>query len=162
MAHTTVVWRDGMTFEATTNSGHRLVLDAAPPGGNDSGPRPMELLLTALAGCTAMDVLSILKKKREPVEGMQVIVEANRAQEHPKIYTEIQVLYRVRGSVNPAALVRAIEPSETKYCGVTAMLGARCRITSRFEIEPPTPVEESPNDGEDHNDEPEHIAESLP
>ena len=133
-----LVWRSGMTFDATTTTGHHLVVDTAPPDGNDNGPKPIELLLTALAGCTAMDVLSILKKKHEPVEGLQVLVEGLRAPEHPKIYTEIQVLYRVRGAVHSRAVERAIELSKTKYCGVSAMLGHSAHITSRYEIDMPT------------------------
>lgn len=133
---TQVNWRERMTFDATTNSGHSLVLDSAPPAGDDRGARPMELLLTALAGCAAMDVLTILEKKREPVEAFQVTVHATRAEEHPRIYTDIRVLYHVRGSVNPHSLARAIRLSETKYCGVAAMLGKCATITSDYEIEP--------------------------
>ena len=134
---TRVVWRERMTFDATTNSGHSLLLDSAPPNGDDRGARPMELLLTALAGCAAMDVLSILEKKREAVEGFEVVIHAKRAHEHPRVYTEIHVLYRVRGNVNARSLAHAIELSETKYCGVGAMLGKCATITSQYEIEPP-------------------------
>lgn len=134
-ATTQVTWRERMTFDATTNSGHSLVLDSAPPEGDDRGVRPMELLLTALAGCTAMDVLSILEKKREPVQGLQVTIDALRATEYPRVYTEIHVMYHVHGNVNPKALEHAIELSESKYCGVGAMLGKCAIITSRYEIE---------------------------
>jgi putative redox protein len=133
---THVVWRERMTFDTTTNSGHALVLDAAPPAGDDRGVRPMELLLTALAGCAAMDVLAILEKKREPVRGFEVTVRAARAHEHPRVYTDIELLYRVRGKVSPNALGHAIRLSETKYCGVGAMLGKCATIRSRYEIEP--------------------------
>ena len=133
---TTVEWRERMTFDAMTNSGHAMVLDAAPPTGDDRGVRPMELLLTALAGCAAMDVLSILQKKREPVEGFQVSIDAARATEHPKVYTDILMTYHVRGAVNPQALKHAIELTENIYCGVGAMLGKCAKITSRFEIAP--------------------------
>ncbi|MER3469242.1 MAG: osmotically inducible protein OsmC [Thermoflexus sp.] len=98
-------------------------MDAAPDvGGTDQGPRPMELVLVALAGCTAMDVLSILRKKRQPLEGFAMEVRGERAAEHPRVYTEIDVLYVVKGSVDPQAVVRAIELSATKYCSVSAML----------------------------------------
>src|SRR5258708_6706602 len=120
---TQVVLRERMTFDVTTNSGHTLVLDSAPPDGDDRGVRPMELLLTSLAGCGAMDVFSILRKKREPVQGLEVTIHSTRATEHPRVYTNIQVLYRVRGNVKPQSVARAIELSETKYCGVAAMLG---------------------------------------
>lgn len=132
---TTVEWRERMTFDATTNSGHTLVLDAAPPTGDDRGVRPMELLLTALAGCSAMDVLSILEKKREPVKGFRVVVNAHRAHEHPKVYTNIQLTYQVRGNINPKALEHAIHLTESTYCGVGAMLGKCATITSDYEIE---------------------------
>jgi putative redox protein len=132
---TRVVWRERRTFDATTSSGHTLVLDSAPPEGDDRGVRPMELLLTALAGCSAMDVLAILQKKREPVQEFQVIIHAARADEHPRVYTDIQVVYHVRGNVNPKALEHAIHLSETKYCGVGAMLGKGARITHKYEIE---------------------------
>lgn len=133
---TQVTWRERMTFDATTNSGHSLVLDSAPPTGDDRGVRPMELLLTALAGCAAMDVLTILEKKREPVQGFQVTIHATRAEEHPKVYTDIRVMYHVRGSVNPESLATAIRLSETKYCGVGAMLSKCATITSDYEITP--------------------------
>lgn len=134
---TTVEWRERMTFDATTNSGHALVLDAPPPTGDDRGVRPMELLLTALAGCSAMDVLSILEKKRQPVEAFRVKVDAARAAEHPRVYTNIVMTYHVRGAIDPRALEHAIELTEKIYCGVGAMLGRCANITSRFEIEPP-------------------------
>ncbi len=131
---TRMVWRDQMTFDATTTTGHHLVIDALPPNGNDNGPKPIELVLTALAGCTAMDVLSILQKKREPLEGLEVFVEGTRAIEHPMIYTNIEVLYSVKGNVNPESVARAIELSEAKYCGVHAMLEHSAKITTRYEI----------------------------
>lgn len=133
---TNVEWRERMTFDATTNSGHVMVLDAAPPTGDNRGVRPMELLLTALAGCAAMDVLSILEKKREPVRGLRVSIDAARATEHPKVYTDILMTYHVRGAVSPQAIKHAIDLTESTYCGVGAMLGKCATITSRFEIEP--------------------------
>ena len=131
-----VVRRERLTFDAMTTTGHRLVIDSSKAGGGDGrGPNPMELLLIALAGCTAMDVVSILQKKREPLEGLEVFVEGTRADEHPKVYTDIEVVYRVRGQVQPKALAHAIELSEEKYCSVGAMLAKSARITTRFEIE---------------------------
>lgn len=131
---TKMVWRDKMTFDATTTTGHHLVVDVPAPSGNDHGPKPIELLLTALAGCTAMDVISILKKKHEPVLGLEVVVEGKRASEYPMVYTDIEVLYRVTGDVKPESIARAIELSETKYCGAAAMLGKSAHITTRYEI----------------------------
>ncbi len=131
-----VVWRERMTFDAKTQSGHALVLDAQPTGGGDDrGASPMELALVALAGCTAMDVISILQKKREPVKSLEVSVEGTRADQHPRVYTQIEVVYRVRGNVKPKAVADAIELSEGIYCSVGAMLGRTADITTRFEIE---------------------------
>ncbi|MFN3928112.1 MAG: OsmC family protein, partial [Thermoflexus sp.] len=99
----------GMKMEAVTPSGHTVVMDAAPDvGGTNQGPRPMELVLVALAGCTAMDVLSILRKKRQPLEGFAMEIRGERAPEHPKVYTDIDLLYIVKGNVDPQAVVRAI------------------------------------------------------
>jgi putative redox protein len=135
--HTTMKWRERMTFDGTTTDGHTLTVDAAAGhGGDGRGPKPIELLLTALAGCTGMDVISVLQKKREPVESFEVFVEGQRATEHPMIYTDIEIVYRVTGNVNPASIERAIELSRTKYCGVQAMLGKAANITDRYEILP--------------------------
>lgn len=137
--HTLMKWRERMTFDATTTAGHTLTIDAAAGhGGDGRGPKPIELLLTALAGCTAMDVISILHKKREPVEGFEVYVEGTRAHEHPMVYTHITVVYRVYGDVKPESVERAIELSRTKYCGVSAMLGKTAQITDRYEILQPS------------------------
>jgi len=131
-----VVWRERMTFDARSQSGHLLTLDTTPAGGGDDrGASPMELVLVALAGCTAMDVVSILQKKREPLVGLEVTVEAARADRLPHIYTDIELVYHVRGNVRPQAVAQAIELSETKYCSVGAMLGQSARITTRFEIQ---------------------------
>jgi putative redox protein len=153
---THLVWREGMTFDATTTTGHHLVIDALPPGGDDRGPKPIELVLTAFAGCTAMDVLSILQKMREPVRGLKVDVTGSRAANHPMVYTDIEVVYRVRGAVSPAALERAIHLSQTKYCGVHAMLEHTARISSRYEIETEEPTRPGPLPKV------EHVAPALP
>jgi putative redox protein len=107
----------------------------------------MELVLVALAGCTAMDVLSILRKSRQPLEGFAMEVRAERAPEHPKVYTDIDLLYIVRGNADPQAVVRAIELSATKYCSVSAMLRETARIRYRYRIEPAAPGA-SPIEGE--------------
>jgi putative redox protein len=151
MQHSTVTWRERMTFDVVTTTGHELTLDAAPPSGDDRGPKPIELLLSALAGCTAMDVLSILQKKREPVQGLQVYVEGTRAAEHPMIYTDITVVYRVCGDVKPDSVARAIELSETKYCGAAAMLGKSAHITTRYEIVSRLPCSQEPASPLEHN-----------
>lgn len=133
-----VRWVDGMEFEGGTGSGHRLTLDAGvPAGGKNRGPGPMELLLLGLAGCTGMDVLDILKKKRQDIRELEVRVEGKRAETHPMVYTDIDVTYFVRGAnMSPKAVEDAIRLSETKYCGAGAMLGKTAKITSHFEIFP--------------------------
>jgi putative redox protein len=124
-----------MTFDATTTTGHHVVMDASTAGGGDDrGPKPIELLLTALAGCTGMDVLTILQNRREPIEGLEVRVEGQRATEHPMIYTDVEVVYRVFGNVNPDSVERAIQLSADKYCGVSATLQEVAKITHRYEI----------------------------
>jgi putative redox protein len=101
----------------------------------EGGPRPMEFLLIGLAGCTTMDVVSILQKKRQPLTGLQAKVTAERAEEHPKVYTQIHVEYVVTGKdVKPEAVARAIELSETKYCPATAMLRQAAEITTSYRI----------------------------
>jgi putative redox protein len=123
-----------MTFDATTTTGHHIVMDAAPPEGDNRGPKPIELLLTALAGCTGMDVLAILQKKREPVEAFEVYVEGRRAPAHPMVYTEVDVVYRITGNVKAESVERAIQLSEEKYCGVSATLQEIAKINHRYEI----------------------------
>ncbi len=131
------VWKGGMSFESMGRDGVPVVMDAAPEfGGQNRGLTPMELLLVALAGCTAMDVITILQKKREQVTGFEVITRGVRAGEHPRIYTEIEVEYVVRGhGINPQSVERAIELSETKYCSVSNMLNKAARLITRYRIE---------------------------
>ena len=131
-----VTWKGDMHFVGTADTGFTLTLDTAPAvGGQDMGFRPLELMLVSLAGCTGMDVISILKKKRQDVTGFEVRVEAEQAEDHPHVYTAIRVTYIVRGhQIDPAAVERSIELSETKYCPATAMLRKTATITSRYEI----------------------------
>jgi putative redox protein len=133
----TVVWRGGMQFEGSATSGFTLMLDAREDvGGNDEGFRPMELILVGLAGCTAMDVISILRKKRQGVTGFEVRARGERSESHPKVYTHIWLEYVVRGrSISPAAVERAIELSETKYCSVHPMIRVTVPVTSSYRIE---------------------------
>jgi putative redox protein len=131
-------WVEGLEFEAETGSGHRMILDASEEaGGKNHGPRPMEMLLVGLAGCTGMDVIDILRKKRQAVNGLEVHVEGARAEEHPMVYTDIEVVYVVRGKdISPQAVARAIELSETKYCSAGAILGKTAQLKTRYEIIP--------------------------
>ncbi|NDJ77575.1 MAG: OsmC family protein [Chloroflexi bacterium] len=132
---TTVVWRDDMIFTGY-NSGYTVPLDAVKThGGHDAGISPMGLMLTSLAGCTAMDVISILRKKRQNVTGLEVQVEGIRADEHPRVYTDINVHFVVTGhDVDPAAVERAIELSRDKYCGAAATLRHTAQMTYTHEV----------------------------
>ena len=130
------VLQDGMCFDTETGSGHHLLLDAAPEnGGEDSGPRPMEMLLVALATCAGMDILSILRKKRQQITGYEVLVYGDRAEEHPKIFVEITVEHIFTGhAIQPQAVERAIALTEEKYCGASAMLGKTATLTHTFRV----------------------------
>jgi len=120
-------------FVAESPSGHALVTSF---GQRHTAASPMELLLVALGGCTGADIVSILEKKRQRVTGYEIEVRGERRAEHPRIYTGIEVVHRVRGhAIDPKAVQHAIELSETKYCSVSAMLGAAAKITMRYEIE---------------------------
>lgn len=134
--HATVNWSGRMSFAGTAESGFSLPLGADPAvGGDTDGFRPIELMLVGLAGCTAMDVISILHKKKQAVSAFEVRAEAERADEHPRVFTRIHLRYRVTGTgIDPAAVARAIELSETKYCPAQAMLRPAVPITSSFEI----------------------------
>ena len=127
---------DGMHFIGNIE-GFCMDLDAEESvGGVGAGPQPPRLLLLALAGCTAMDVISILRKKRQQVSGLSVEVQGSQADKHPRVYTQIEVLYRVRGqNVDPQAVGRAIELSATRYCPVIAMLGKVAELTTSYEAE---------------------------
>ena len=118
-------------------SGCAVVVDSEPAhGGHGAGPRPTELLLIALGSCTAMDVISILRKKRQQVSGLEVLVNGTRATEHPRRYEEISVEFVVRGrNVSEAAVARSIELSHDKYCSVSASLIAPIRTSYRIENE---------------------------
>lgn len=126
----------GMRFDAQGGSGHHVTLDAAEHGGGqDAGFRPMELLLVGLAGCTGMDVISILRKKRQDVTGYQVQVRGVRAEEHPMVFVEITIEHVVTGhSVQPEAVAHAIHLSEERYCGAGAMLGKVARLSHIYRI----------------------------
>jgi len=117
-------WKGKMSFEGVSNSGFVQKMDSdTPVGGEDSAARPMEFIGIGLAGCTAMDVISILQKKKQPVTDFRVQIHAPRADEHPKVFTSAVIEYLVTGKdVDEAALLRAIELSAEKYCPAQAML----------------------------------------
>src|SRR6266516_6713225 len=132
----TVRLETGMRFDAESGSGHHVTLDAAEHGGgHNAGFRPMELLLIGLAGCTGMDVISILRKKRQQVTGYAVHVVGVRADEHPMVLVEIDVVHIVTGHhIQSEAVARAIQLSEERYCGAGAMLGKVAHLTHTFRI----------------------------
>jgi putative redox protein len=125
-----------MAFRAITETGHEVVMDAAPEaGGTDTGPRPMELLLAGLGGCTGMDVISMLRKMRQDVTDYEIQVSGERAIEHPKVYTSIRVEHIVRGrALNPESVRRAVELSTTRYCSAAAMLGRVAHIDETYRV----------------------------
>ncbi len=131
-----VTWKGRMSFDGTAVSGFHLPLGTRKDqGGDDDGFRPMELLLIGLAGCTSMDVISILEKKRQDVTDFEVRVHGDRAEDHPKIFTDIVVEYVVTGrNIDPAAVERAVELSQTKYCSANAMLSKAARIEHKITI----------------------------
>ncbi|MCL4695961.1 MAG: OsmC family protein [Burkholderiaceae bacterium] len=134
----TVHWAGGlgMAFVAETGSGHVLAMDGAPDGGGRNlAPRPMETLLAGAGGCTAYDVMLILKRGRHDVRDCQVKLDAERASEDPKVFTRIRMHFTVGGRGVPAAAVeRAIALSHHKYCSATIMLGKTAAIETSFEI----------------------------
>lgn len=137
MTNANITWVQDMQFVATGDSGHAVVMDSdSEVGGHDSAARPMEVLLMGLLGCTAMDVISILKKKRQPVQGFKVFASGERSAEHPKKYTKIHLEFVAYGDVDPKALARAVELSETIYCGATATLRGVAEITSSYRVAP--------------------------
>lgn len=126
----------GMSFLAETGSGHAVLMDGAPEaGGRNLAPRPMELLLAGTGGCTAFDVVLILKKGRHQVQGCEVSLKAERADTDPKVFTRIHFHYRVSGrNLKPEAVARAIDLSKEKYCSASIILGQTAEITHDFEI----------------------------
>jgi putative redox protein len=130
------IWKGKMSFTGNAGSGFTLPMDTSPESGGDGqGFRPMELLLVGLAGCTAMDVVSILEKKRQDVTGFEVRVSGERATDHPKVFTQIVVEYIVQGhNLDLTAVERAVELSETKYCSASAMLRKAAAIEHKITL----------------------------
>jgi putative redox protein len=127
----------GNTFAAKAGSDHWVMMDAkAEVGGNAGAATPKELVLMALAGCTSMDIIPILKKKKSPVIGYECNVKAIERDEHPRIFTEIHVEYVFYGDgIKPEDVERAIDLSKTKYCSVSAILSASAKLTHSYRIE---------------------------
>jgi putative redox protein len=127
-----VTWTDGERFVANASSGHAIVIDSDRQRNTAAGP--MELVLMGLCACTATDVVSILRKKREPFIGVHVKAEAVRASEAPTVYTAIKLIYTVSGKVNRKSVDDAVRLSEEKYCGVSAMLKCTAKIVTEVHV----------------------------
>lgn len=127
---------EGITFLAESGSGHAVVMDASPDvGGRNLGARPMEMLLMGAGGCSAIDVVQILRKARQDFVDCVVELEAERAPEDPKVFTRIHMHYVVTGrGLNPAHVERAIKLSKEKYCSATIMLAKSAEVTADYEI----------------------------
>lgn len=128
---------EGMAFNVRTGSGHTVALDATPDhGGRGKGPSPMEMLLMGLAGCTGMDVIALLRKMRQDVTSYEVHVSGIQAEEHPRLYTSVDVEHRVRGrGLDRAMVERAVNLSATRYCPASATLSAVGDLQHRVMIE---------------------------
>jgi putative redox protein len=124
------IWTDNERYLGEATSRHALVMDTA---SEKTANTPMELVLIALCGCTASDVVGILKKKREPFTSLEVSAEGERAHGYPAVYTEIKLRYRVRGNVSPKAMEDAVRLSQEKYCSVSAMLEKTAKIEVQIE-----------------------------
>jgi putative redox protein len=131
-----VIWQSGVTFNGVTGSGFKVPMDTAiEHGGTNSGPTPMELVLTGLGGCTAMDVITILHKKKQDVTNFEIYLHADRATDHPMVFTDITVEFVVTGrNIDEVAVNRAVELSETKYCSVNAMLRKTATIHTKVTV----------------------------
>ncbi len=136
MKEALVSWTGGMSFNAHLNSGHNVLMDArAEVGGEDKGPRPSELLLAALGGCTGMDVVSILRKMRMEFDKLEVAIEADEAPEHPKAFTDFRMVYRIEGAdIDPEKVKKAVQLSEEKYCVVAGLFRHGSKMAYRIEI----------------------------
>ncbi len=131
-----VKWVENVSFLGESGSGHAILMDGPPEGGGRNlGPRPMEMLLLGAGGCTAYDVVAILKKSRQDMTDCSVEIEADRASEDPKVFTKIHFHFVVKGkNLKPAQVERAISLSAEKYCSASIMLGKTASITHDFEI----------------------------
>lgn len=141
---TRVRWLQPMGFVGETGSGHSVVMDGSPEfGGRDLGPRPMEMLLLGMGGCTSFDVMLILQKARQKVTGCIAEIEAERAESDPKVFTKIHVHFVITGhNLAEKHVARAIQLSSEKYCSASIMLGATAEITHDFEIREACPQED--------------------
>jgi putative redox protein len=132
-----IKWTGGMQFVGKADSGHAVVMDAdGDHGGEDSAVRPGELPLIALGGCTGIDVVMILNKMKVPIEAFEIAIEAETAEEHPRVWTKIHVLYTLTGDIPESKVKKAVKLSHEKYCSVGAMLGATAKMSYEYKILP--------------------------
>lgn len=136
MPQTKVIFVDGLQFVGQTSSGHAIVMDGDPNfGGQNTGPRPMELLLIGAGGCSGMDVISILRKKKQKISGLEIIVNGKKNEDYPKRFIEITLEFIVKGKdISEEAVKRAIELSMTKYCSVKATLEGSAKFVYTYKI----------------------------
>ena len=136
MVEAKVTLVDGMQFVGEATSNHSIVMDGdSEVGGHNSGFRPMELLLLGFGGCSGMDVISILRKKKQQVSGLEINVKGKRSDEHPKVYTDIEIEFIVKGTdISEDAVKKSVELSLDKYCSVGAILGKGAKIVSGYKI----------------------------
>lgn len=132
-----IQWAGGMAFDIQTGSGHSVRIDGPPDlGGENTGPRPMEMLLTALGSCSAVDVVHILRRSRADVTDCRVVVTGKRAETDPKVFTDINMEFVIAGNALRDKLVeRAVNLSAEKYCSVARMLEASCKLTHSWRME---------------------------
>jgi len=131
-----VTYVDGLQFVGECASGHAIVMDGdREVGGRNTGPRPTELLLIGLGGCSGMDIVSILKKKKQEVKGVEIVVKGEKAENYPKKFTDISIEFTVRGkSISDEAVKRAVELSMEKYCSVKATLEGSAKVEWSYKI----------------------------
>jgi putative redox protein len=131
-----IKWIEGVSFAGQSESGHTVVMDGAPDaGGNNLGVRPMEMLLLGMGGCTAFDVVHILRKSRQPVSDCVAEIDADRADADPKVFTRIHVHFIITGKgLDPRRVEQAVTLSAEKYCSASIMLGKVAKVTHDFEI----------------------------
>jgi putative redox protein len=136
MTNASITWIEDMQISAQSDSGHAILMDAEEDGGgHDLAARPMEVLLMGVLGCTAMDVVGVLKKKRQPLRSFRIFATGERAVEHPRYYTKIHLEYVAYGDVEPEVLARAVQLSEEKYCGALATVRGSAQLSSSSRVE---------------------------
>jgi putative redox protein len=137
MATITTTWTGGRQFIHRSATGHALVTDTpVESGGGGTAPTPMELIIMGLAGCTGVDVAGILEGMRQPLRRLEITAEYERADDHPRVFTRVELRYRLQGDLDPAKVERAVALSQDKYCSVSAMLAGRVELVHTVEILP--------------------------